>query len=255
MFVIGALNPQVGNDRRNQLLQRLLQQYMGQSGSVGIAPTNLMRQTPVFGTAVHVAAANMAPGGRPEFTGQNFIPASVFGALGPGGVSRAQTNVQSPGAGIPVPGLPRGATIPTSPTGPRIPFGVPGTPAVPTSAPGGAPIGTSNPQAGATGAVVGSAVGGGPPGTTSGGGVVPYNPVLNPGTAGIIGATAGAGGTAPTATSSAGAIGVLGGVAPTVSNGLVPLGNGVYYNPTSGQVMGTPMGGLGGGAFHIGGRI
>ncbi len=30
MFVIGALNPQVGNDRRNQLLKQLMQQYTGQ---------------------------------------------------------------------------------------------------------------------------------------------------------------------------------------------------------------------------------
>ena len=235
MFVIGALNPQVGNDRRNQLLKQLMQQYMGQSGGAGIPPTNLMRQTPTFGTAVRAAAANMAPGGRPEFTGQNFIPASVFSGLGPGGAGRAPANVTSPAAGVPIPGIGRGGGAPTAPAGPQVPFApnaggpvsaapvfVPPTPtsAAPVYVPPGAP--------GAPSSVGGSPI----PGNVGGGGVVPFNPLVTGGFGGAAGLTS----PAP---------------APTTSNGLVPLGNGIYYQPGVG-VVGSPMGGLGAGVQQLG---
>lgn len=124
MFQVGALDPRVGNDRRNQLLQKLMQQYMQQQGmgtpGQPALPTNLMHSTPaVAGTATRPADVPRM-GGRPEFTFADFIPPGLLPALGPGGVGRAPQSAMSPQPGIPVPGIghgPAGGGIPGPPAG------------------------------------------------------------------------------------------------------------------------------------------
>src|SRR5579872_1378434 len=103
MFVIGALDPRVGNDRRNQLLQKLMQQYTGgQGGTIGLPSTNLMRSMPVFGAAMHPMSSQ---NGHPQFTGNNFISSLLANTLGPGGAGRTPANMQSPMPGTPAQGV------------------------------------------------------------------------------------------------------------------------------------------------------
>ncbi len=188
-----------------------------------------MRQTPAFGTPSHASSVS-APGGRPDFASGNPISSFLGSLLGPGGMGRTPGNVMSPGAGVPVPGMGHAPMLPPH-GGPGIPFqnGIATTsnstpwsqPAVVSGGQTNAGLPTQQQIPGLPGNAY--AINSGAPQSIGGPGqVAPPQPF---------------GGTQP-------------GPAPVTSNGLVPLGNGMYYLPGQG-VVGTPMGGLGAGVRGI----
>jgi hypothetical protein len=257
MFQIGALNPQVGNDRRNQLLQKLMQQYTGQQGGgLALPATNLMRQTPALGTASR-ASSMAAPGGRPDFTGGNPISSFLENLLGPGGFGRVPGNRTSPGPGVPVPGL---RSVDQGPNGQPIgsPWGG-GGPLIPSS-PGSTPVPAGHIGTSITGPSMAPAtqpIGHAPTGPNPLGLPTSWAPPTNavglptswappPGQAAATNAVGLPMSWAPPS-------GTTPGPSPTTSNGLIPLGNGVFYQPGVG-VVGSPMGGLGAGVQGVGPR-
>ena len=206
MFQIGAINPTIADQRRQQLLQQLAQQYMqrkgpGMPGQPGLPPQVQMpwqrrQQHP------NIAAQSgrfdpTAREGSTTLTGMDQIPANVAAALGPGGSGR-------PGVGSPSPGVP-----PQVSPGPAA--GQPGPPPG-VGVPGSAAAGTHGPGQGVPAAGVPVAP---PPQTTA---------ALGQAIAGI----------APTIDPA-----LLSGLA----NNLIPLGAGSYYNPATGAVHG--IGGIG----------
>ena len=244
MFQIGAINPNVGNDRRNQLLQQLMQQFMQQQGAgmpgQPAPPTNLFqrqRRTPVFGTAER--AGSLRPGGgRSQVTGGNMIPTDVAARLGPGGIFRAAANVMSPSSGAPVPGLGRPGALPAM-TGSPIPTGQ-GAPTPPGATPGG-----SN-----------KIVPGVSPVTLPAPTASQQSPIdaqkalmaqyASAQTLQAQGNQAGAAamlpsGANPTGGNPAG----IGAVPMTTPSGMIPLGNGVFFNPTTGAMFGGTVGTFG----------
>jgi hypothetical protein len=245
MFQIGAINPNVGDQRRQQLLQTLAQQFVqrqgaGVPGEPGLPMFAFNRKrTPVFGNANKVNPSLRS--GRTDMTNASPIPDTIAKLLGPGGFGSASANVMSPAAGMPIPGMGRpGALLPTSsaPAGNTAPAATPPPAAAPTQSGAAANALLNPPNAG-------SLYGNSnltPAQIASNQGVAN----TNPGNAQVTPAMVAQANAAPAGARS------IGGAMVTTPSGMVPLGNGVFFNPATGAISGmgpTPFGG--GGARSI----
>jgi hypothetical protein len=245
VFQVGALNPNVGNDRRNQLVAQLMQQLqqsrasqvVGSPAPYGASFIDLVRRRQMQMTPGLTRPANA---GRDTagsaLTAANSIPGALSGLLGPGAAARPSGFASSvvPGfavprpmnAGHPIPSM-LGSAIPSTRPFASAPPQMLAPASGPARIPEPVPASNANPSVG-----------------------LPAAPAL---------ATVPVAGTASNGAPNAPLVGqdakMAGGAAASgfTPNGYVPIGNGVFYDPATGNLYGN-TGSLGGSVRGVLGR-